>query len=67
MWSGCSSSQQNEEGCEMASSRKAKNQAPPTAAANRPRGGTYSADDLEMELGRAEDLIMLMTRRIAAG
>ena len=28
----------------MASSCKAKNQAPPTATANRPRGGTYSAD-----------------------
>ena len=28
----------------MASSRKAKNQAPPTTAANQPRGDTYSAD-----------------------
>jgi len=28
----------------MASSRKGKSQAPPTAVANRPRGGTYSAD-----------------------
>ena len=28
----------------MASSRKAKNQAPPTAAANQPSGSTYSVD-----------------------
>ena len=44
MWSSGSSSQQNKEGWEMASYCKTKNQAPPTAVANRPRGDTYSID-----------------------
>ena len=46
MWSGGSSSQQNEEDWEMDSSRKAKNQAPQTVATNCLRGSTYSADKL---------------------
>lgn len=44
MWRGDSSSRQSEEGWEVSFSRKGKSQAPPTAAANRPKGGAYAPD-----------------------
>jgi len=44
MSSSGSYAQQNDEGWEVASSRKGKSQVPTTAAANRPRGSAYSPD-----------------------
>lgn len=52
MSSGGSYSQQNDDGWEVASSRKGKSSVPTTAAANRPRGSAHSPDKAGSAAGK---------------